>query len=129
MYPANVPGDLITDLERAGLLGDPLFSQNWRTQAHLWNSTTWTYTKTFSTPFSPLPSTQLVFDGIKMVADLFLNGVSLGDVTDQHMRYTFEVGGLLHPVGGPENYLEVKFPVQSEEGRNDVEARLVSQLF
>lgn len=124
-YPASVPGDLISDLEHAGLLGDPLFSQNWRSQANLWNSTTWDYSRTFATPFSPLPSTLLVFDGIKMVADIFLNGINLGDVTNQHMRYTFEVGGLLHPVGGPVNELRVHFPVQSEEERNDLEARLV----
>ena len=27
---ATVPGDLVTDLERAGLVGDPLLDANWR---------------------------------------------------------------------------------------------------
>ena len=27
--PASVPGDLLTDLEAAGLIGDPLYELNW----------------------------------------------------------------------------------------------------
>ena len=116
-YPASVPGDLISDLERAGLLRDPLFGQNWRLEARLWNSTAWNYTRAFALP--PQPSTLLVFDGIKMAADVYLNGVLLGGASNQHLRYTFEVGALLRPVGGPLNELVVAFPLQSEDLRND----------
>ena len=34
--PATVPGDLITDLERAGVISDPLFNVNWREQSGTW---------------------------------------------------------------------------------------------
>ena len=48
-----VPGDLITDLERAGLIGDPLYELNFR-NATLWDTPVssgkqWVYSTTFST--------------------------------------------------------------------------------
>jgi hypothetical protein len=33
---ATVPGDIITDLEAAGLVGDPWFETNWRDDAGVW---------------------------------------------------------------------------------------------
>ena len=46
--PATVPGDLITDLQRAGAIGDPLFEQNFLNGSSTWNLPQWTYTKTFA---------------------------------------------------------------------------------
>ena len=51
--------------------------------------------------------TLLVFDGIKMGAEIFLNGKSLGLATDQFLRYNFSVQSLLKPTG---NLLSVTFP-------------------
>jgi len=48
----------------------------------------------------------LVFDGIKMGAVLALNGKQLGVATDQFVRYSFPVGGILRPTG---NHLTVSF--------------------
>ena len=44
---ATVPGDLITDLERAGKIGDPLYERNFKSV--LWDATNWTYTTQFET--------------------------------------------------------------------------------
>lgn len=38
----QVPGDLITDLENGGLIGDPLFELNFKTP--VWDYGNWTYT-------------------------------------------------------------------------------------
>ena len=46
---AQVPGDLLTDLQTAGLIGDPLYELNFK-NASLWNERTWTFSTTFATP-------------------------------------------------------------------------------
>jgi hypothetical protein len=42
---AQVPGDLITDLERAGKIGDPLYERNFKSV--LWDATNWTFSTDF----------------------------------------------------------------------------------
>ena len=37
--PASVPGDVVTDLERAGAIGDPLRDDNFILDAAVWNRT------------------------------------------------------------------------------------------
>jgi hypothetical protein len=62
-FPAVVPGDLLTDLETAGLIDDPLFEFNFK-NATLWANYTWIYStplskaSTFFADVSP-PSTAL----------------------------------------------------------------------
>lgn len=113
---ASVPGDLITDLEAAGLIGDPLYELNWQ-NASLWDSHVWTYATTFTlTPAAAASTLLLVLDGVKMSAHVSLNGVAVGHTTDQYLRYTFPVAGVA--VAGP-NTLTVSFDSadQSTEGR------------
>jgi beta-mannosidase len=117
----EVPGDLITDLQRAGRIGDPLYELNWKDPKNvpLWNQT-WTYTRT-------LPATSqlaehaaaagevlLVFDGIKMGATIKLNGEVVGVATDQFVKYNFSIAKqiLAHVDGNDlplESTLEVSF--------------------
>eukprot|EP01116_Phalansterium_solitarium_P018951 TRINITY_DN5166_c2_g1_i1.p1 TRINITY_DN5166_c2_g1~~TRINITY_DN5166_c2_g1_i1.p1 ORF type:complete len:461 (-),score=159.37 TRINITY_DN5166_c2_g1_i1:31-1413(-) len=114
-----VPGDLITDLQRAGLIGDPLYETNFL-QPVLWEQGNWTYSTTFDLDQDVAASGNqwLVFDGIKMVSDITLNGRYLGYTADQFLRYTFSTAGLLKPTG---NVLTVTFPlvtdVRNNEGR------------
>jgi hypothetical protein len=61
--PAQVPGDLITDLQLSGLVGDPLYELNFL-NASIWDANTWTYSTTFNLAASG--SSLLVFDGVKM---------------------------------------------------------------
>ena len=58
---ATVPGDLLTDLEAAGVIGDPLYELNWL-NASIWNNYTWTYSTTFPAP-TGAGTSLLVFDG------------------------------------------------------------------
>jgi hypothetical protein len=93
--PATVPGDLITDLEKAGVIGDPLFEMNFLNGSSTWNLPQWNYTKTFTLEADVLQhatageSMLLVLDGVKMGAKILLNGKELGEVNDQFLRYTF----------------------------------------
>ena len=95
---ASVPGDLITDLEFAGVIDDPLYELVWIQNASLWDSADWTYTCIFSLQNSTwLATTEiyLVFDGIKMSADIALNGQLLGSAFNQFQRYVFPVKNVL----------------------------------
>lgn len=63
---ARVPGDLISDLEAAGVVGDPLFGFNF--QGSVWDSGNWTYTTSFTPAAAILAGADayLVFDSLKM---------------------------------------------------------------
>jgi hypothetical protein len=94
---ATVPGDLVTDLQRAGIIEDPLTGTNFK-NASIWSGDGWNYSKTFDLPstFTSVgTSSLLVFEGIKMGAKIFLNDVQLGNVSDQHRRYVFSVSKLV----------------------------------
>jgi len=78
---ATVPGDIITDLQRAGMIGDPYKEMDFL-NASLWGpSMAWTYEKSFVIPATG--ATQiLVFEGIKTAASIRLNGQLLGYTSD-----------------------------------------------
>ena len=121
---ATVPGDLVTDLQAAGLIGDPLYELNWKNYS-LWEDNVWTFSTTFALTPAELAGiaaktsdTLLVFDGIKMAASLTLNGAPLGHTTNQFLRYQFSLaasGAKLAAV----NTLAVTFDAadQTTEGR------------
>jgi len=122
---ATVPGDVVTDLFRAGVVADPLLDVNWRDQSGAWaRAGGFRYERAFAiAPGSALdraPSALLVLDGVKMAADVFLNGAPLSGagVVDQHLRYEFEVGALLAR-GGASNNLTISFPDPRGDARND----------
>ena len=97
-YYNAVPGDIITDLQRAGVVSDPYYNTNWREPSFVqaWNGSTngtggvWVYSKQFATPPTPLRAQKqqvqaaggggrlvLVLDGIRMGSMVYLNGVFL----------------------------------------------------
>ena len=88
-----IPGDLITDLENANIVQDPLyelgFLNNNTHTAPPWTAHIWTYSKKFEAP----PSSLLVFDGIKMGARIIINGKTAATATNQFVRYTLPVSG------------------------------------
>ena len=122
-----VPGDIVTDLWRGGVVADPNLDVNWRDQSPAWaRPGGWRYERLFGVaPGSQLAaaaSALLVLDGVKMAADVFVNGapVSGAGVVDQHLRYEFEIGHLLVRDGGASsNNLSIVFPFPSADARND----------
>eukprot|EP01043_Picozoa_sp_COSAG02_P081514 COSAG02_NODE_19955_length_856_cov_0.759577_1_plen_256_part_01 len=99
---ASVPGDIISDLEEAGLIGDPWFETNWRDDAGVWFRK-WRYNTTFALSSAEAEQLRagaevfLVFDGIKMGATIELDGHTVGVATDQWLRYSFPISKLLSP--------------------------------
>jgi beta-mannosidase len=113
---ASVPGDLLSDLMNNGLVEDPYFNRNFLTQRDVWmgpwnwNSTnehehehehskrqrtrTWKYTTHFSLPtnyHSTNLKWKLVLEGVKMGAVVAVNGVTIGIVKDQFLRYILTI--------------------------------------
>lgn len=106
---ATVPGDILTDLQRAGRVDDPYWNTTWLQPDFIaaWNNGTWTYRNAFATPPTPSGASRfVVFDGIRMGAKISLNGQFLGNATNQFLRYVFPAS-LASP--GAENVLEVTF--------------------
>ena len=97
----SVPGDLITDLQNAAYIANPLYENTFKAGA-TWNDYVWYYTKFFTLTDADISrltaSTQtdllLVFDGIKMGAHVYVNEVLLDTAIDQHQRYQFNLGTL-----------------------------------
>ena len=119
---ASVPGDSVTDLQAAGLSGDPLYGNNPRGAAPLWDRA-WTYSLQFDAPPPALGgAAYLVFDGAKMVADVFLNGAALGDARSQFLRYVIPLPPALLRAQG--NALAVAF-APAADARN-VEGRYMA---
>lgn len=113
-----VPGDLLTDLQLSGVIGDPIYEQNWLQwqydgeAAPLWDAQNFTYTKTFDSNISPTGNTiWLFFDGVKMAADINLNGIALGTANDMFLRVSFDVTSTLRATG---NVLTVTFSTSSD---------------
>jgi beta-mannosidase len=128
--PATVPGDLITDLQRAGVIADPWLDTTWIQNSSLWSDHAWTFSTTFAvssaaagklTAAPKSPTLLLTFDGVKMGATVRVNGRTVGVVRDQFLRYVFPLDpaelGLV--AGGAQNRLDVTFGVGdvAEDGR------------
>ena len=84
--PGNVPGDILTDLQLAGKIGDPLYELNWKdpAQVAVWNQT-WTYRRALHVDRKSM----LIFDGLKMGCTIRLGETLLGTATDQYVKYNF----------------------------------------
>lgn len=116
----KLPSDLLTNLLHAGVIQDPYIDRNFLTQRHVWmgdhainndqdhanRTRSWIYTTSFDLPTPPPPPTStrrqrqrrpspwtwyLVVEGIKMGASIEMNGVHVGTVTNQFLRYEFKL--------------------------------------
>ena len=107
----KVPGDLITDLQLGGVIGDPLYELNFK--AKNWDDCTWNYSTSFTldATFNGASQFLLIFEGIKMVSDVSLNGHALGYTQDQFLRYIYDVTTAL---GTGSQNLIVSFPTGAD---------------
>jgi hypothetical protein len=121
---ATVPGDLLTDLQRAKVIADPWLDTTWIQNSSLWTDHAWTYTTSFTVSdavMTHISTLLLTFDGVKMGATVRVNGHVLGVLRDQFLRYSFTLDtkkmGLLAGAGA--NRLDITFGVGdvAEDGR------------
>jgi hypothetical protein len=121
--PAWVPGDLLTDLQKAKVIPDPWLDITWIANSSLWTEHEWTYSTHFGVEsalaLAGASTLQLVFDGVKMGATVRVNGHTVGVVRDQFLRYAFTLGSEVALLPGPRaNRLDVTFAEDvAEDGR------------
>ncbi len=89
--PAAVPGDITIDLYRAGIIKNPYFAFNYR-------DNDWIARKDFTyetelditEEIFNQPSVTLVFKGVDVYSDVYLNGKLLGHTENMFLQYRFE---------------------------------------
>ena len=110
---AHVPGDVFTDLWRAGRIDDPHFGTN--SQKAKWiNDYEWWYFRNFDVPKGMEgKKIRVVFDGVDFACDVWLNGEFLGSHEGMFSDFSFNITDL------------VKFTTPREpRGRNNLTVRL-----
>jgi beta-mannosidase len=95
--PAKVPGEIHLDLMRAGRMEDPDVGDNARTRCRWPESNSWWYVREFVVPsdFLRQDRQMLIFDGIDLCSQIFLNGVQVGATKDAMSSFAFDVRGQL----------------------------------
>jgi len=92
--PATVPGCVHTDLMAAGLIDDPYFGAN-ETLTDWIGLQRWTYRRELilglGDPELEARNCDLECDGLDTVAEVFVNGVSVGTSVNMHRRSMFPV--------------------------------------
>lgn len=115
--PAQVPGSVHLDLQRAGLIDEPFDGANEAAQQWI-GDVDWTFETTFHWHDDGAERRDLVADGLDTIATVMLNGVEIGRTQNQHRSYRFDIGTAL--VDG-ENSLRIDFtaPVPAAHARSD----------
>lgn len=93
---ARVPGEVHLDLIRAGKMPEPLVGDN--IASCRWPETkSWWYRTWFAAPGSLLAHERLllIFDGLDLHAQVFLNGKQIGSAANAFVPAVFEVGEFL----------------------------------
>ena len=90
---ASVPGEVHTDLLRAGVLAaDPYFRYN-DVEFRWVLFEDWVFSRTFSAADVPAGAqVRLVFEGVDTIATVELNGVVVGTTDNMFRRYEFDIG-------------------------------------
>lgn len=106
LHNGIVPGSVMTDMLRDGLMQDPFWRTNEYTAKQL-SRREYTYIKTFAATDEMLCAKQatLVFEGLDTLATVTLNDKKLINCDDMHRTYTIDVTGMLEK----ENTLIVHF--------------------
>ncbi len=119
----QVPGSVLCDMLRDGLIEDPFWRDNEQKTRELF-SAGYVYQTCFAVDEADRTRDEavLVFEGLDTLAEIRLNGCLVGQTCDMHRRYTLDVKRFLRD---GENHLEVKLhsPLQfirEEDARNDI---------
>ena len=104
-HEAHIPGSVYADLMADGTMPDPFYRDNEFAFFDLMKKD-WEYVCTFTLP-EKLPSrVELVCEGLDTLADVFLNGTSIGHADNMHITWAWDVKSLLY---GGENELRIIF--------------------
>ncbi len=102
-YPASVPGDVLIDLYKNGVVEDPYYAENLHV-ARQYLEDVCTYRTKFDASHTG-KCVELVFDGIDTYSEIYLNGRLLGKTENMFLQYRFSVTNILKE---KDNVLEVR---------------------
>ena len=94
--PASVPGDITMDLYKAGVVKNPYFGDNQKENDWIPRED-FTYSTEIDADEKLLEqeSIEIVFDGIDVYSEIFLNGKQIGSTENMFLQYRFDVKELL----------------------------------
>ena len=116
--PAEVPGYVHLDLHRAGVIPDPFYRLQERDVAWV-DDADWVYQTTFSLDRVPDGDVFLELLGLDTLADIDLNGLTVGQTDNMFVSHGFEVRSLLRP---GDNTLTITFRSARRVGRERLAA-------
>lgn len=121
IFSANVPCSVYSVLTDNKIIPDPYIGEN-QYNAIKYSEFDYVFTKKFTVSDELLISNKiyLEFDGLDTIADIYLNDVLLGNVSDMHRNYRFEIKKLL--IKDSEQIIKVKFtsPIKYIKEKNSV---------
>ena len=93
--PAAVPGNVELDLVRAGLLADPFWGRNINLLRE-YERHEWWYVRDFTLPSQSKQAVwDLVFDGLDLLAEVWVNDQKIGAVANMLVPQRFAAGAAL----------------------------------
>lgn len=112
----TVPGNVEIDLEREGVIEDPMIGTNVY-DLRKYEAYTWWYLREFETPkIKSGERVELAFDGIDCIADIWLNGQKIASVENMFVEHHYDITDILQKV----NKLYVHIKSTELEARNQL---------
>ncbi len=112
--PARVPGNVVLDLVRVGMLPDLFYADNIR-RLRLYEEYEWWYTRTFMAP-EGVEHWDLVFGGLDTLATVWVNGIEVGRASNMLIPHRFDATAVLQP--GAANTITVRLGSALNHARN-----------
>ncbi len=93
--PATVPGNVEIDLQKAGLIKDPMIGDRVY-DMRKYETCQWWYQRSFSKPDVPEGHrVEISFEGIDCIADIWLNDVKIAHVENMFVEHHYDITDLL----------------------------------
>ena len=98
--PSSVPGDITIDVYKAGLISDPYVQENYK-EAEWVGREDCVYESRFDVDEADFKKAKqtIIFKGIDLFADVYLNGVLLGSTKNAFLEYRFDAKEALKQKG------------------------------
>ena len=112
--PAQVPGNVEIDLERAGKEPDPFFGENiYRFRKYEFYR--WQFERDFLAPENGEGEWKLIFEGLNNFAEVYLNDQKIGEIANAFIAHEMDVAGAIR--WGEINHLTVRIRSALNEAR------------
>lgn len=121
---ARVPGNVELDLVAAGLAPEPFWNENIYAYRP-YEIYQWWYETSFTAPrLRPSDRLRLVFEGIDLIADIFINGNPAGHTENMLVEHAFDITDFINPAG--KNTLHVKISSAINHARKQTYPAMVT---